>query len=96
MIWPPLPQPHQRFIHRDAHQPGIKSRAALEIPQMPERFQKSILHRVFRVGVILRDVLRHAENFALVAIHQFFERRLVPALGSGNELRLVFAHNRRG
>ena len=77
-----LAQLHQRFVHRDANQPGVKARVSLEAVEILEGFQERVLHRVFGVFAVLRDVHAEAENLSLVAVHQFFKGSGSPDLAA--------------
>jgi hypothetical protein len=66
-----------RFVHRDAHQPGIKLRVALELVELLVRLQERVLHHILGVFAVLNDVLRNAKNLAIVLLHQLLVRRYI-------------------
>ncbi len=93
MVRAALAELHQRLVHGDAHQPGVKAGVALEFAEVLVSLQKGFLHGVFGVFAILGDVLGEAENFALVAADEGFEGADVAGFGGGDEDRLVFLHD---
>ena len=72
-LGPPAPQLHQRFVDRNADQPGIKLGLPLELIQISVSLEERILHHIFRVFTVLCDVLRYAEDIPIVASDQFLE-----------------------
>jgi hypothetical protein len=77
----------------DADEPGIKAGVSLKFAEVLEGFEESLLHGVFGVFAILGDVLREAENLALVTAHESFERVDVACLRGSYEDRLVILHH---
>lgn len=60
---------------------------------MPERFQESILHGVFGVGVVLRDMFRQTKYFAFIPVHQFLKCSSIPGFRRGNKSSFVIAND---
>jgi hypothetical protein len=79
-----------RSRNRNAHQPGIKLGLPLKLSQVLIRLQERVLHNVFGILAILRDVLRNAENVAVVPLHQLLKRCNVSA-ASGIDQQRLFA-----
>src|SRR6266849_1886505 len=96
LIGPALAQFHQRFVHSDAHQPSVEARIALKVAEVLEGFQEGVLHHVFGVFSVLRDVLGQAENPALVTVDQLLKGGGVARLGRGYQRPFVVASDRRG
>ena len=74
----PLAQPHQAFVDRDSHQPCVKLRVPLKLIELFIRLQKRVLHHVFGVFAVLRDVLRNPEDLPLVLADQRVVGRDIP------------------
>jgi len=63
----------------------------VEILEVRVGLQKGILHGVFGIFVISRDVSCETENLGFVAIDKFLESGSVPSPGGGDEKVLVLA-----
>ena len=79
---------HQRFVHRDSDQPGIKLGLHLELRQILVRLQECVLHYVFRVFAVLRNVLRNPENVPVVTPNEFLERADIAGFRGINQYQL--------
>jgi hypothetical protein len=79
----------RNFVDRDAHQPGIELRLSLELFQVGVGLEERILHHIFRVLAVLRDVLRNAKYVPVVTPDQFLERAYISALGGLNQRQLI-------
>ncbi len=66
----PLSQLHQRFIYCYSYNPGVKLGIPLKIVQVSISLQKSFLEYIFRVIVVLGDLLRHSEYPAIVVLDE--------------------------
>src|SRR6266446_3059139 len=86
---PTSPQLHQRFVDRNAHQPGIKLALALELIQIAVGLKEGILHHIFRVFAVLGDVLRNAKHIPVVAPDKFLKCRYISAFGGLNQSQLI-------
>ncbi len=64
---PTTAQFHQRFVDRDPDQPGIELGLTLELIQIGVSLEERILHHIFRVFAVLRDVLRDAKYIPVIA-----------------------------
>jgi hypothetical protein len=87
----PLAQPHQRFVHRNPHQPRIKLGVALELVELLVRLQEGVLHDVLSILAVLRDVLRNAKDLPVVLLYQRLEGVYIAAPGTLDE-RYVRMH----
>ena len=79
-------QARQRLVDDDARQPGRQPGVAAELGQMPVRRDVGVLQRVLRIGVVLQDRPRDAEQRAVVAPHHRLEGRLVMVGNATNQL----------
>jgi hypothetical protein len=79
-------QPHQGLVDRDAGQPGRDLRLAAEVPNVPVRLEIRVLHGVFRLGVVLEDRARDAEEPAVVSPHQPLESGVIVRRDAVDEL----------
>ena len=52
---------HERRVHEDAMQPGVKLRALFERADRSERFDEGFLHGVLRVFVVRQEAASHGE-----------------------------------
>jgi len=68
-------------IDRNARQPSCKLRSSVEVLEMDESRQESILHCVFCVFAISRNSVGNAEEFSRMACAKFSERSLVSSPG---------------
>src|SRR6266545_387659 len=68
----------ERGIGRDPIEPGPESRPSLEGIDLPEKGQERVLHDLFGLRVVARDPEGHTVEAGAVALHQRFERRVVP------------------
>jgi hypothetical protein len=50
------PEPHQCFVHGDAHKPCIETGVSLEGLEMFVRFEEGFLHRILGILQIPGDV----------------------------------------
>ncbi len=94
----PLAQPHQAFVDRNPHQPGVKLRIALKLLELFVRLQEGVLHDVLGILAILRDVLGDAKELALVLADQQIVGRDISAAHPFDQgyvwMRLEFSCNR--
>jgi len=74
----PLAQPHQTLVYRDSYQPCVKFRVPLKLIELLIGFEKRILHYVFGVFAVLRNVLRNPEELPLVLADQRVIGREIP------------------
>src|SRR5262249_15261559 len=88
-LGPTTAQFHQRLVDRYTHEPSIKLRLALKLFQVAVGLQEGILHHVFRVLAVLRDVLSDSKNVAIVSLDQFLERRYIAPLSRLNQRQFV-------
>src|SRR6202041_2295835 len=79
----------QRRIDGDACQPGGKSRSFIEILDMGEGIQKTILHCIFRVFPISHDPMNDTEDFFDMAFAKLSERGSSSSLGGSYQLLLA-------
>jgi len=54
-----LPEHHERRIDRDARQPSREARPAVKVPEMHERSQQRVLHRILRILAVPGYALRN-------------------------------------
>ena len=80
---------HERRVHEDAMQPGVKLRALFERADRSERFDEGFLHGVLRVFVVRQEAASHGEQPAAVDAHDRFIRVGVASLKTRNEHRVA-------
>ncbi len=66
----PLAQAHQTLVYRDPDQPCVELRVPLKLVELLVCLEKRVLHDVFGVFAVLRDVLRDPEDLPLVLADQ--------------------------
>jgi hypothetical protein len=96
MIWTTLAKPHERFIGRNPHKPGVETGFTVEPIEVCESLQKSILHRVFGVFPIPGDITGEAEDLIFIARDKLFECGSIACASGCDKQRLVFANDARG
>jgi len=79
----------QRRIDGDACEPGGKPRYFIEILDMGEGIQKTILHCVFRVFAISHDPINDTEDFFDMAFAKLSEGGSSSSLGGCYQLLLA-------
>src|SRR5260370_8845221 len=79
----------QRRIDGDACQPGGKLRSCIEILDMGEGIQKTILQCVFGVFAVSRDPMNDTEDFLDMAFAKLSERSSSPTFGGCDQLVLA-------
>ena len=85
----PLAQLHQSLIDRDPDQPRVEFGASLEVAEMGISLQESFLQDIFRIVIVLRDLLGHPEHAAIIVPDQFRKCVCITRLGAGNQGRFV-------
>ena len=70
---------HQRFIHRNSYQPCVKLRITFEPVKVLICLQERVLNHIFCIFPVLSDVLRDAENAAVIHPHEFFVSAYIAA-----------------
>ncbi|CFN81996.1 Uncharacterised protein [Bordetella pertussis] len=73
----PAPQPAQRFVDDDAHQPGGQPGVGAKAVQRAPGAQIGLLQRVLGFGVAVQDAAGGAKQQAVVAPHDGFERAVL-------------------
>src|SRR5260370_23723136 len=63
------------MIDRDPGQPAGELAVSAKAIQMSEDFEEGVLHRIFPVLSVLGDLLRYAQETALMSFYQVFECR---------------------
>ncbi len=90
----PLAQPHQALVYCDSNQPCVKFRIPLKLIELLVRLQERVLHDVFSVFAVLRDVLRNPEDLPVVLADELVVRRDIAGADPFNKgyvgMRLVF------
>jgi hypothetical protein len=85
----------RRFVDRNSNQPCVEFRIPLKLFELLVRLQERILHHVFSIFAILRDVLSDAKYLALILAHQCVVGRDVPGAHPFNQgyvgMLLVFS-----
>src|SRR6266481_3595686 len=80
---------YQGGINRNACQPGGKPRSFIEILDMDEGIQKTILQRVFRVFAISHDPASHTGDLFHMTFAKLSEGGSSSSLGSRYQLLLA-------
>src|SRR6185312_2909114 len=80
-----LAQAHEALIDGDADKPGRELRVPLELIQLLVSLEESVLCNVFGIFTVLSNVLRYAEDLALVLPDQLLESGRVPLFRALNK-----------
>src|SRR5580692_2605683 len=75
----PLAEAHQGFVDCDSDQPCVELRVPLKLVKLFVGLEERVLHHVFSVFAILRNVLRNAKNLAIVLADELVISRQIPA-----------------
>ena len=65
-----LSQAHQALVDCDSNQPCVKLRVPLKLIELFVRLEERVLHHVFGIFAVLRDVLRNPEDLPLILADQ--------------------------
>ena len=76
---------HQGCIDGNPRQPGCKLRPTVEVLQMNQTIQKTLLKGVFRVFAVSGNPKSDVENSFFMAFAEFSEGSGIPSPGSGQQ-----------
>ena len=88
----------RRFVDCDSNQPCVELRVSLELVDLFVRLEERILHDIFSVFTVLRDMLRNPEDLPVVLADQRIVGRNIAAAHPVDQgyvgMRFEFSCNR--
>jgi hypothetical protein len=66
-------------INQNSVKPRIESRPAVEVLEIDEGFQKSLLGQILGLLAVAREIKSDVVGFFFMALHQLFERAPIAA-----------------